>query len=259
MWPRNDGSSTSSTPPSATSAASRTGRRSGRPSPPAASRRRSARRHLQQDLQLLADRDGAHVVERLGAVARLEQERSARRDLRERVLRACAPRRRRRAAAAPAARRSAASSRSSSGQAGWWPGGNAAPGRRRPGASSPSTLQCRRRSLGHSTSAMRIFSRHPADGRKHARQLRRRLPPVRGARRTQADEAFFCIVDLHSITVDYEPEELRESTLDLARAPDRLRPRSRPLDGLRAEPRARRTPRRRGCSARDELRRAAAG
>jgi tryptophanyl-tRNA synthetase len=29
-------------------------------------------------------------------------------------------------------------------------------------------------------------------------------------------EAFFCIVDLHSITTAYEPEELRESTLDLA-------------------------------------------
>src|SRR5205085_7188783 len=29
-------------------------------------------------------------------------------------------------------------------------------------------------------------------------------------------EAFFCIVDLHSITTAYEPQELRESTLDLA-------------------------------------------
>jgi tryptophanyl-tRNA synthetase len=29
-------------------------------------------------------------------------------------------------------------------------------------------------------------------------------------------DAFFCIVDLHSITVDYDPRELRESTLDLA-------------------------------------------
>jgi len=29
-------------------------------------------------------------------------------------------------------------------------------------------------------------------------------------------EAFFCIVDLHSITVAYEPEDLRERTLDLA-------------------------------------------
>jgi tryptophanyl-tRNA synthetase len=35
------------------------------------------------------------------------------------------------------------------------------------------------------------------------------------ATQEQADEAFFCIVDLHSITVDYSPEELREATLDL--------------------------------------------
>jgi tryptophanyl-tRNA synthetase len=29
-------------------------------------------------------------------------------------------------------------------------------------------------------------------------------------------EAFFCVVDLHSITVEHDPEELREATLDLA-------------------------------------------
>src|SRR5579862_4054441 len=34
-----------------------------------------------------------------------------------------------------------------------------------------------------------------------------------------AGEAFFCIVDLHSITVDYDPELLRSSTLDLAAMP----------------------------------------
>jgi tryptophanyl-tRNA synthetase len=32
----------------------------------------------------------------------------------------------------------------------------------------------------------------------------------------ETGDAFFCIVDLHSITVDYDPGELRESTLDLA-------------------------------------------
>jgi tryptophanyl-tRNA synthetase len=32
----------------------------------------------------------------------------------------------------------------------------------------------------------------------------------------EAGDAFFCIVDLHSITVEYEPAELRRSTLDLA-------------------------------------------
>ena len=33
--------------------------------------------------------------------------------------------------------------------------------------------------------------------------------------RTQGD-AFFCIVDLHSITVDYDPDDLHDRTLDLA-------------------------------------------
>jgi tryptophanyl-tRNA synthetase len=28
-------------------------------------------------------------------------------------------------------------------------------------------------------------------------------------------DAFFCVVDLHSITVEYDPEELRRATLDL--------------------------------------------
>src|SRR5437667_1217194 len=32
----------------------------------------------------------------------------------------------------------------------------------------------------------------------------------------ESGDAFFCIVDLHSITVDYDPAELRRSTLDLA-------------------------------------------
>ena len=57
--------------------------------------------------------------------------------------------------------------------------------------------------------------RHPAHRRQAPRQLHRRLPPVRrdaGA----AARRFFCIVDLHSITVDYDPDDLRERTLDLA-------------------------------------------
>src|SRR5205823_10446959 len=32
----------------------------------------------------------------------------------------------------------------------------------------------------------------------------------------EAGEAFFCIVDLHSITVEYDPTELRRASLDLA-------------------------------------------
>ena len=36
------------------------------------------------------------------------------------------------------------------------------------------------------------------------------------ARTQEQGDAFFCIVDLHAITVDYEPAELRSSTLDIA-------------------------------------------
>jgi tryptophanyl-tRNA synthetase len=36
------------------------------------------------------------------------------------------------------------------------------------------------------------------------------------AQTQEAGDGFFCIVDLHSITVDYDPDELRTTTLDLA-------------------------------------------
>ena len=36
------------------------------------------------------------------------------------------------------------------------------------------------------------------------------------AQTQETHDAFFCIVDLHSISVDYDPAELRKSTLDLA-------------------------------------------
>jgi len=36
------------------------------------------------------------------------------------------------------------------------------------------------------------------------------------AQTQESHDAFFCIVDLHSITVEYDPKELHESTLDLA-------------------------------------------
>ena len=35
------------------------------------------------------------------------------------------------------------------------------------------------------------------------------------AQTQESHDAFFCIVDLHSITVEYDPKELRDSTLDL--------------------------------------------
>jgi tryptophanyl-tRNA synthetase len=61
---------------------------------------------------------------------------------------------------------------------------------------------------------MRIFSGMQPTGDKH-------VGNYSGAFRqyvaTQEEgEAFFCIVDLHSITTAYEPEELHEATLDLA-------------------------------------------
>jgi tryptophanyl-tRNA synthetase len=61
---------------------------------------------------------------------------------------------------------------------------------------------------------MRIFSGIQPTGGKH-------LGNYSGGFRQYAatqerGDAFFCIVDLHSITVGYDPEELRESTLALA-------------------------------------------
>jgi tryptophanyl-tRNA synthetase len=61
---------------------------------------------------------------------------------------------------------------------------------------------------------MRIFSGIQPTGDKH-------LGNYSGGFRQYAatqerGDAFFCIVDLHSITVPYDPEELREQTLNLA-------------------------------------------
>src|SRR3954453_6705706 len=61
---------------------------------------------------------------------------------------------------------------------------------------------------------MRIFSGIRASG---AKTLGNYSGGFRQYAATQEQgEAFFCIVDLHSITVDYEAETLRRSTLDLA-------------------------------------------
>ena len=61
---------------------------------------------------------------------------------------------------------------------------------------------------------MRIFSGIQPTGQKHLGNY------IGGFRQYAASqelgEGFFCIVDLHSITVDYDPEELRASTIDLA-------------------------------------------
>ena len=61
---------------------------------------------------------------------------------------------------------------------------------------------------------MRIFSGIQPTGAKH---LGNYSGGFRQYSATQEEgEGFFCVVDLHSITTEYEPEELRESTLDLA-------------------------------------------
>src|SRR5512132_2462540 len=61
---------------------------------------------------------------------------------------------------------------------------------------------------------MRIFSGIQPTGAKH---LGNYSGGFRQYAATQEEgDAFFCIVDLHSITVEYDPENLRSSTLDLA-------------------------------------------
>ena len=61
---------------------------------------------------------------------------------------------------------------------------------------------------------MRVFSGIQATGAKHIGNY---IGAMRQYVSTQEEgDAFFCIVDLHSITVDYDPAELKRSTLDLA-------------------------------------------
>jgi tryptophanyl-tRNA synthetase len=61
---------------------------------------------------------------------------------------------------------------------------------------------------------MRIFSGIQPTGEKHLGNF---IGGFRQYAATQEQgEAFFCIVDLHSITVDYDPDDLRSRTLDLA-------------------------------------------
>ena len=60
---------------------------------------------------------------------------------------------------------------------------------------------------------MRVFSGIQPTGSKH---LGNYIGAIRQYVATQEQgDAYFCIVDLHSITVAYDPEELRESTLSL--------------------------------------------
>src|SRR3989441_10705475 len=61
---------------------------------------------------------------------------------------------------------------------------------------------------------MRIFSGIQPTGAKHLGNYSGGFRQY--AARQELGEAFFCIVDLHSITVESEPEDLRLRTLDLA-------------------------------------------
>ena len=61
---------------------------------------------------------------------------------------------------------------------------------------------------------MRVFSGIQPTGAKHIGNY---IGAMRQYVSTQDEgEAFFCIVDLHSITTDYDPQDLHDRTLDLA-------------------------------------------
>ena len=61
---------------------------------------------------------------------------------------------------------------------------------------------------------MRVFSGIQPTGAKHFGNYSGGFRQY--AATQERGEAFFCVVDLHSITVDYDPAALREQTLDLA-------------------------------------------
>ena len=61
---------------------------------------------------------------------------------------------------------------------------------------------------------MRIFSGIQPTGGKHFGNFSGGFRQY--AATQELGEAFFCIVDLHSITVEYDPADLRERSLDLA-------------------------------------------
>ena len=64
------------------------------------------------------------------------------------------------------------------------------------------------------TTKQRVFSGIQPTGRKTLGNYSGGLRQYVATQET--GDGFFCIVDLHSISVDYDPEELRHSTLDLA-------------------------------------------
>ena len=84
---------------------------------------------------------------------------------------------------------------------------------------------------------MKIFSGIQPTGDKHLGNL---IGGFRQYAATQEQgDAFFCIVDLHSITVEYEPDDLRARSLDLAAMLFATGLDPRTLDRLLPEPRDR--------------------
>ena len=93
---------------------------------------------------------------------------------------------------------------------------------------------------------VRIFSGIQPTGRKHLGNYIGGITQY-VAGQDRGDPAIYCIVDLHSITVDYDPAELRERTLRHRRAADRRGPRPGALHPVPPGRRARSTPSCRGC------------
>jgi len=63
---------------------------------------------------------------------------------------------------------------------------------------------------------MRVFSGIQATGAKHIGNYIGAMRQYVATQNENEGDAFFCIVDLHSITVEYEPRDLHDRTLDLA-------------------------------------------
>ncbi|HET7130028.1 MAG TPA: tryptophan--tRNA ligase [Gaiellaceae bacterium] len=63
---------------------------------------------------------------------------------------------------------------------------------------------------------MRVFSGIQPTGAKHIGNYIGAMRQYVATQNENEGEAFFCIVDLHSITVDYDPRDLHDRTLDLA-------------------------------------------
>ena len=63
---------------------------------------------------------------------------------------------------------------------------------------------------------MRVFSGIQATGAKHIGNYIGAMRQYVATQDANEGEAFFCIVDLHSITVEYDPKDLHDRSLDLA-------------------------------------------